>query len=292
MTALASEAYLELIRARHPELVTERARLLSAAGQFNTVLCLDDRWIFRFPKSPHAAAELARELELLPCLRGTLPLPIPEPVFAGKDAAGRLQFMGYAMIPGQPLLRDRYRQLSADARIVDGIARDLARFLKALHAIDPAAINIESDAEDSRGFWRRAWIDAREQLFPHMRADAREQVRQHFESGLRDDDLWRIKACLIHGDFGAGNILVDGSRVSGITDFGFCGFGDPAQDLGALLSSYGERFVERFLAHYPALASCLPRARFYRGNYALLQALYGLRDGDRAAFEDGIADYV
>lgn len=292
MTALASEAYLELIRARHPELLTGRAQLLSAAGQFNTVLCLDGRWVFRFPKSPHSAAELARELELLPRLRGRLPLPIPEPVFAAENEDGLVQFMGYAMIPGQPLLRARYRQLSADARIIDGIARELAGFLKALHAINPAAIDIESDAEDSLLFWRRVWNDVREQLFPHMRLDAREQVRQHFESGLNDDDLWRIEPCLIHGDFGAGNILLDGSRVSGVIDFAFCGQGDPAQDLGALLSSYGEAFIGRFLEHYPALTSCLPRARFYLGNYALLQALYGLRDGDKAEFEDGIADYL
>ena len=291
MPAPNLESYLQLIRARHPELATDRARLLSQAGQFNTVLCLDDRWIFRFPKSPRAAAELARELELLPRLRGRLPLPIPEPAFAAEHADGRLQFMGYAMIPGQPLLRDRYRRLSADAGIVDGIARDLAGFLKALHAIDPAAIDIEPDAEDSRQFWRRAWIDVRQQLFPHMRPAAREQVRQRFESGLNDDHLWRIEPCLIHGDFGTGNILVDGNRVSGIIDFSFCRPGDPAQDLGALLSSYGERFIERFLAHYPALTSCLPRARFYLGNYALLQALYGLRDGDKAAFDDGIAAY-
>ena len=292
MNAPSLDCYLQLIRARYPELATGRARLLSEAGQFNVVLCLDERWIFRFPKHPRAAAELARELEILPRLRGRLPLPIPDPVFASKDADGQLQFMGYAMIPGEPLLRHRYRVLSADERIVDGIARDLAGFLKALHAIDPADIDIESDAQDSRQFWRRAWIDVRERLFPHMRPDAREQVRKHFESGLNDADLWRIEPRLIHGDFGTGNILFNGGRVSGIIDFSSCGPGDPAQDLGALLSSYGERFIERFLEHYPALTSCLPRARFYLGNYALLQALYGLRDDDRAAFEDGIADYL
>ena len=58
-------------------------------------------------------------------------------------------------------------------------------------------------------------------------------------------DLWRYDACLIHGDFGTANLLFAEGRISGVIDFGFCGSGDPAQDLGALLASYGEAFVAR-----------------------------------------------
>lgn len=292
MTSDTIENHLELIQMHYPDLGGAWARLLSEAGQFNTVLCLDERWVFRFPKSPHAAAELARELDILPRLRGRLPLPTPEPRFSGFSAEGQLQFMGYALLPGEPLLRERFRHLSGENSIVEQIAVDLADFLKALHGIKVAEINPESEAEDSRLFWRRTWSEAREQLFPHLRPAARAQIRDNFESALRDDNLWRIEARLIHGDFGTGNILYQQGRISGVIDFSFCGLGDPAQDLGALLSSYGEDFIERFLRHYPGLESCLPRARFYRGNYALLQALYGLRDGDRAEFEDGIAAYL
>ena len=237
MTAQSVETYLEPIRKHLPDLDGAPARFLSDAGQFITVLCLDERWIFRFPKSPHAATELARELEILPRLRARLPLPIPEPVFVGWDVDGKLKFMGYAMIPGEPLLRERYRQLSAEDGIVERIAVDLADFLMALHGIDPADIDKENEGAHSRAFWQHAWIDIREQLFPHMRPDAREQVSLHFEEALNDADLWLIETRLIHGDFGTGNILYQRGRISGIIDFSFCGAGDPAQDLGALLSS-------------------------------------------------------
>ena len=51
------------------------------------------------------------------------------------------------------------------------------------------------------------------------------------------------------------------------------------------------RFVAQVLECYPSLAVHLPRARFYHGKYALLQALFALRDGDVAEFKDGLAGY-
>ena len=285
-----SSHYLKLIASRLPEFSGSRARILPA-GQFNTVLCLDERWIFRFPKSPHVAPDLAHELALLPRLQGRLPLPIPEPKYSARDDSANVLFMGYTMLPGAPLLGERFARLQADARVVAGIARDLADFLLALHAIPPAELGLPDSGDDARAAWAQYGRDFRDQLFPHMRADARRAVERDFAAALGDADLWRFDACLTHGDFGTGNILFHGGRVSGIIDFSFCGIGDPAQDLGALIASYGEGFAARLLRHYPALRRHLPRAQFYCGNYALIQALYALRDGDAAEFEDGIAGY-
>ena len=158
--------------------------------------------------------------------------------------------------------------------MVERIARDLAGFLLALHAIPPAEIGLDDCGDDARATWAQFERDFREQLFPHMRADARRAVERDFAAALRDDELWRFKPCLTHGDFGTGNILIHAGRISGIIDFSFCGVGDPAQDLGALIASYGEDFVQRVFQHYPALRQHLRRARFYCGNYALMQALF------------------
>lgn len=291
MTEANCATYVNLIASHLPDFARSQARVLPAAGQFNTVLCLDERWIFRFPKNPHVAPDLAHELELLPRLQGKLPLPIPQPQFSAVDEAGAVLFMGYAMLPGQPLLRQRYAKLAAEARVVDGIARDLAEFLLTLHAIRPSEIGLDDSGDDARAAWAQYERDFRDQLFPHMRAEARRAVARDFAAALSDRDLWRYDPCLTHGDFGAGNILLHAGRVSGIIDFSFCGPGDPAQDLGALIASYGDNFAERVFRHYPALRGHLPRARFYCGNYALIQALYGLRDADMAEFEDGIAGY-
>ncbi len=284
--------YLALLKRHLPELAFREAQLLQSSGQFNHVLCLDERWIFRFPKSDGAAADLARELQTLPRLAGRLPLPIPAPRFHTNDGAGLPLFMGYPLILGAPLLREKFAAIQADDAILECIARDLAQFLRTLHAIPPAELGLMPSGESARDEWARLGDAMRAKLFPYMRGDAREQVARNFERALNDADLWRYSECLIHGDFGTGNILYRDGRISGIIDFGFCGPGDPAQDLGALLASYGETFVERVCRHYPALGMGKRRTRFYRRHYALIQALYALRDGDEAEFEDGMRDYV
>jgi len=290
MTNPSIEPYLALIRRYCPNAETDRARLLTRVGQFNTVLCLDERWIVRFPKSPQAAAEVARELEILPRLQGRLPLPIPNPTCAAwHPDSQRLEFMAYAKLPGEPLWRDKFAALSQTEKA--RTALDLAAFLKALHDIPPASIGLANRPEDSRQAWRQIWLDFQQKLYPYMRPDAQAEVSRDFERALNDESLWQIENRLIHGDFGAGNILCQAGRITGIIDFTFCTIDDPAQDLGALLASYGEPFVKRVLCHYPALRPCLPRARFYQRSYALIQALYALRDNDPEEFEDGIAAY-
>ncbi len=293
MSEADASPYRKLIARHLPDFAYTQARILPATGQFNHVLCLDERWIIRFPRSEHVAADLAHELEILPRLQGRLPLPIPSPAFsATDDESGAALFMGYAMLPGEPLLRERYAQLRADTERIARIAQDLADFLLALHAIPVAEVGLASTEEDGREFWTRTYHAFRRDLYPHMRPDARAAVSEDFEAALADGELWQYDRCLIHGDFGAGNILVKGGRVSGIIDFSFCDIGDPAQDLGALLASYGEEFIDRLLVGYPVLRGCLPRARFFCRQYALAQALYALRDNDQAEFEDGMRDYV
>ncbi len=49
-------------------------------------------------------------------------------------------------------------------------------------------------------------------------------------------------------------------------------------------------YVQKIRPIYPELA--INSANFYRSTFALLQALYGLRDSDHASFEDGISEYV
>ena len=286
--------YLALLKRHLPELMFRDAQLLrsSGSGQFNHVLSIDDAWIFRFPKSADAAADLARELDILLRLQGKLPLPIPDPQYQARDDdSGVLLFMGYRRLPGEPLLREKFAGLQGEERVLEDLARDLARFLRRLHAIAPAEIGLRPSGESAKAEWTRIGADVQEKLFPYMRVDARAAAARNFREALNDADLWQDDECLIHGDFGTGNILYREGRISGIIDFGFCGAGDKAQDLGALLASYGEPFVERLCRHYPALRAGWRRARFYHSNYALIQALYALRDGDEAEFEDGISAY-
>ena len=69
-------------------------------------------------------------------------------------------------------------------------------------------------------------------------------------------------------------------KITGLIDFGVAGIGDPASDLGSLISSYGESFVTEIQATYPHLDTLLPRARFYAQSIELQWVLLGIETGE------------
>jgi aminoglycoside 2''-phosphotransferase len=173
------------------------------------------------------------------------------------------------------------------------LAIQLADFLRELHTIPSESIGADLAIYDRPDEWAKMYADIRRHLFPLIRPDARDWVRHHFEAFLNEPSLHTFRPTLRHGDFGPSNILYDPAArtISGIIDFGFAGLGDPAADIAAA-SCYATPFFERLCGAYPEAEPMLERARFYRGTFALQEALHGLLNDDRAAFRSGIADYV
>ena len=134
--------------------------------------------------------------------------------------------------------------------------------------------------------------DIRDYLYPNMQADAREQVSIYFETFLSTPELHNFEPTLRHGDFGSGNILYDEQEesISGIIDFGLAGLGDLAVDIAAAMT-FGEAFFNHYYAAYPGIPALIKRAEFYKGTFALQEALYGVQYDDHEAFKRGIAPY-
>ncbi len=275
---------LERIRSVHPKLNLDL--VVPLKGQFNDALIVNDELVFRFPRSPRAAAMLANETVVLRAVRPFLAMPIPEPEFG--DLASDEPFVGYRLIPGVPLLRETLATIS-DPDVLQQIADQLANFLRELHSVPIEYLDPGIPRRDSYENWVEMYRRVREQLFRFMRPAAREEVSQHFESYLSDPIRLSFAPVARHGDFGAGNILWNPRtyEITGVIDFSFAGLGDPAIDAAAI-STFGEPFLERMFNVYPGLAGMLDRVRFYRGTYALTEALDGLRDGDCEHFESGI----
>ena len=55
--------------------------------------------------------------------------------------------------------------------------------------------------------------------------------------------------------------------------------------------TFGESFFNYYYASYPGIGSLVERAKFYKGTFAIQEALYGMKHDDREAFERGIAPY-
>ena len=286
--------YTRVIHDAYPDFKIETVHF-NQNGQFNDILVINEEIIFRFPKTLREADKLVTESALLWSLQGRTTLPIPNPIYRSKvtEPIGHM-FMGYRLLPGEPLWPQTLHAIK-DEKLLQHLANQLATFLRGLHSIPAEALEVQLPDFQGCDEWRELYERFRSKLFPFMRPAARAWTTRHFEDFLNDERNCDYAPALIHGDFGPGNILYNAGTksISGIIDFSSAGWGDPATDFAAILCSisYGEPFLERFSAFYPGIDAVLSRARFYAGTFALQEALYGLEDGDREAFERGIAVY-
>jgi aminoglycoside 2''-phosphotransferase len=282
---------LETILKIYPHFGPTSARFVKGHGQNNQILIVSERWVFRSPHYAEGAERLTRTVEILRALRGTLPLRIPDPVMVHVDSKSADKvFVGYPLIEGEPLWSRAFEQLPDEAlrqRVVD----QLTGFLKALHDYPIGGLfHDEVAVFDPLVQWRDLYERIRTRLFSAMRPDAREATSRHFETFLDDHRNQSIRPALTHGDFGTSNILYDPATrtVLGVIDFDSAGIGDPAVDLAAA-SCYG---LDRFARVYPEVTAMVSRIDFYRGTFALQEALFGFENRDDAAYQAGLAVYV
>ena len=283
---------LQMIRRAYPELAINSVEPHNHEGQFNNLLIINDELVFRFPRYPDGVTSILKEIRVLSRIQGRTSLPIPNPIYSSQETqrVGEV-FMGYPCLPGETLWQPVLTQIE-DERIIDRWGEQLAAFLRELHAIPAPTYGDDLPVQDGLAEWETLYADIRKHLFAYMRPDARDEVSFHFEDFLKNSALHSYPPALRHGDFGFGNILYDpqSMNISGVIDFGFVGLGDPAIDF-ASASVLGEKIFKRICQTYPNSHSLLERARFYRGTYALQEALHGLRKDDQEAFESGIEQY-
>ena len=282
--------YLQAIEENYPNLEIHSARLHTNEGQFNDILFINEVLVFRFPRYEGDIPAFIQEIKVLQSLQGHLPLPIPDPIYASLHAqeTGRV-FMGYKILPGRPLFRSLLQNIT-DEKVLDSFSRQIANFLHELHKLSPAQIGWELTTTDELEKARELFSKIERHLFQFMRPEARESVTRHFENYFDRADLHQYELSVIHGDFGGSNILFEENKITGIIDFSSAGPGDPAVDI-ASISTVGESFFARFCKQYPLSEALLERARFYRGTYALQEALYGFLHNDLEAFENGLEQY-
>ena len=283
--------YLQTISEIYPGLDIHSARLDTAGGQFNDILFINDDLLFRFPRYEESINDFLQEIEVLQKLQGQVTLPIPNPIYMNSRtrSVGKV-FMGYRLLPGRPLFREVLYKITNESTL-ESFAQQLACFLHGLHHLSPAALGLNLPVPDPLAESKTFFSNIETYLFPAMRPQARSSVTKHFEAFIENPHVREFELSLIHGDFGGSNILFNRENITGIIDFSFAGLGDPARDMAAV-STYGEPFFARICRYYPDVESLLERARFYRGTFALYEALHGFRNHDEEAFASGMEQYV
>ena len=283
--------YIQTLAQSYPDLTIQTARLYNIDGQFNDLLIVNEALIFRFPRYAEGAKTLQNEFKFLNRIQGKLPQPIPNPIFTHfEDDSPAHTFIGYPILPGEPLWRETLQEMEDGP--IQQLAEQLADFLLALHNIPIEELGWDLPTYDHLDKWIDLYAEFRQHVYPLMRLDACEAMSRHFETYLNTPSLHSFPPALRHGDFGAGNLLIDpeNKTLCGVIDFGFAGIGDPAMDIAAI-STLEPRLFSHFQKVYPDIAPILQRAAFYKGTYALQEALHGLKNDDPEAFKSGIAEY-
>ena len=228
---VTSELAADLIREQFPDLAARQVTLL-ATGWDNTAFLVDGQWLFRFPRRQIALPGVRREITVLPRLAVRLPLPVPDPQFAGQPSSRYpWPFFGARRLPGEEL---------ADSGLADsrraGAAVSVGHFLRALH--DPGLVTIVADAGLP--------VDPMRRASPPVRASrAREVLDRLAQSGIWPGDS-EVSRLLDQADRGSGADLPD--RAASRADAGGTG---PAAGLtpgsGQLVVCHGDLHVRHLL---------------------------------------------
>ncbi|WP_218938532.1 phosphotransferase [Modestobacter altitudinis] len=198
--------------------------------------------------------DVAREAGLLRLVAARVPLPVPEPVFADEDDG----VLAYRLLPGRPLL-------GRDAGSGQGAV--LARFLRALHAIDPREVSgLVPVEEDDPGEWL-ADLAGPPELLAVLRATVPPPAAHRV---------------LAHADLGAEHLLARDGVLTGVIDWSDAAVTDPALDLARPYRDFGPAFLAEVLDAYGDGAPDLDRIRFFARCAALEDLEFGLRTGQAA----------
>ncbi|WP_223069551.1 phosphotransferase family protein [Paenibacillus caui] len=285
------DALVTFISSRYPELQGESFRIVTE-GMQNTVIIVGERLVFRFPLSSDSVS-LETEKRFLPKLAERVTLPIPKILFE-SDSQDDLQYIGYPIIQGEPLMDVHFLSLSETVK--DRIAKEIADFLTSLHTFqdDPVTRN---DPDESRVTWKGGWefffAEIERFVEPKLGKNERLWVQRMRREYLQTDGSFEFTPCLIHGDFKREHIFYDpdAERLSGIIDFGQLKVGDPAYDFHYLHLNYGERFMNSVYLYYlgPKDDNFHSRIEIYTYFLWLSELLYAARMNDVPVWNRGAA---
>jgi aminoglycoside phosphotransferase (APT) family kinase protein len=226
---------------------------VAGGGWDNRTFRLGEEMLVRLPSAERYVAQVAKEQFWLPRLAPRLPLPIPAPLAMGAPGEGYpWPWSVYRWIEGA----------TAAASIIDDVklAVDLAHFLAALQRLDAEGGPVAGAHNFFRGGPLTVYDAETRRAVAKLggRIDAG-AVLAVWDTALAAD--WRGPPVWVHGDVTAGNLLVQGGRLSAVIDFGCCGVGDPACDLAVAWTYLEGEAREAFRAALPLDAETWARAR-------------------------------
>ena len=278
--AMTADRALTLIAVQFPLLPAARATPLAPGGD-NHVFLVDDVWVFRFPRHADAAAQLDRELQLLPRIAGHLPVATPSAAWRGRASSEfPWTFVGYRFLPA-------HAQLPTAAT-----AESVGRFLRALHTIDVAVIDADSAGTIDVAARHRRALDELAGL-DSARFPRSDEVRALLNALATPAAAGRPLA-IVHADLSARHVLLDAAgNLTGVIDWGGLHVGDVARDLSIAYSLLPAPLRARFFAAYGAVDAETERlARFRALAHAITVARVAVTTSNGALLDESSRSFA
>jgi aminoglycoside phosphotransferase (APT) family kinase protein len=265
-----------LIARQFSQWAHEGLRPVQAGGTDHVLYRLGADKCVRLPRVEWAAGQAVKESVWLKTLAGRLPLRVPVQLGLGSPDCG---------YPWPWSVCDWIHGTNANERPPHDLiaaAEELAEFIHALRAIDPAGA---PDAADHN--LRGAPLALRDQRTRAALAQLDGKV--DVEHALR---IWQNAldaparagaAVLFHGDLLPGNLIVHNDKIVALIDFGGFGAGDPACDLMSAWSLFGGQSRQRFRSAVAADDAIWRRAKGHALSQAALYAPYYERSNPAGA---------
>ena len=213
-----------LLEAQQPQWSDLAIARVRSTGTDNALYRVGDDIVVRIPLRPSSIRPIEKEHRWLPVLAPRLPVPIPVPLALGEPTDEfPWAWSVYPWFEGEDATTARFDQTA--------VARDLARFIVALQAIDTTGAPRPSVANFGRG----VPLAARDEYTRQAIAASRDLADTDAVTAAWEEALavpaWDRPPVWIHGDISSGNLLFVDGRLRAVIDWGAAAIGDPACEL-------------------------------------------------------------
>lgn len=245
----ALNKYLPLIQNHYSDTVKMDDVEYLEGGSAHRVFKIYDQ-VFRFPKTKEI--EFNQQAESIFSKRFSKITPIDVPVIqVHRDTLTGLTYQTYDFISGVPFTIEYAASLSEKELLA--IAGLLGEFLKQLHDVSSAEVNIANQVNTSEEYVRY-FLDIisedKKLINSLLTADEWRWIDQNINAycGLANAHPFGLK--ITHSDLLPKHILIDDSthRLKGIIDFSLK-FADPAVDF-RYFDRYGDQFIKKVYEKY------------------------------------------
>ena len=228
------ELVQRLVAGQFPWLADLPITAVRSTGTVNAIYRLGDELYARLPRMMEWSSDRDKEWLWLPKLAPRLSLRIPKPVAKGRPTSEYpLPWAIYEWINGEPY-SDRMIDDEPQA------AKDLAQFVLELRRIEPVGA-----PRAGRRPLRELDADTRAAIESSRGVIDGDAAAAAWQRAL-EAPAWTGAPVWIHADLLRPNLLVDRGRICAVIDFGGVGVGDPAADVIAAWSVFGQAGREAF----------------------------------------------